>query len=68
MSNLTPSNFSHSQFFMSNLLTLKFTASLELTNKWHLSALIFNKLFSKHSNKAFHAFFKDVITPLMLPE
>ena len=48
---------------MSYSLTLKFTASLELTNKWHLSALLFRKLFLNHSSNAFDAFSKD--TPLM---
>ena len=64
-SNLTSSNFSRSLFFMSNSLTLKFTASLELTNKWHLSTLPFNKLFLNYSRKTFEAFPKYVITPLM---
>ena len=50
---------------MSYSLTLKFTASLELTNKLYMSALPFNKLFSNYSNKTFDAFSKDVITPLM---
>ena len=40
-------------------------ASLELTNKWHFSALLFNKLFSNYSNKCFDAFSKDAITPKM---
>ena len=64
-SNMTPSNFSHSLFFISYSLTLKLTASLKLNNKWHLSALFFNNLFSNYSNKAFDAFSKDAITPLM---
>ena len=50
---------------MSHLLILTFTASLERINKWYLSALPFNKLFSNHSNRAFDAFSKDAITPLM---
>ena len=40
-------------------------ASLKVTNKLNFSALIFNKLFSNHSNKAFDAFSKDGITLLM---
>ena len=52
-------------YFLPYSLTLILTASLELTNKWHLWALLFNKLFSNHSNKAFDAFSKDVITTLM---
>ena len=58
-------NFSHLLICMSYSLTLLLMASLELTNKWHLSALLFNKLFSNHSNKAFDAFSKDPVTPLM---
>ena len=46
-------------------LTLILAKSLELTNKLHLSALIFNKLFSSNSNKDYDAFSKDAITPLI---
>ena len=40
-------------------------ASLELTNKYHLSTLLSNKLFSNHSDRAFNSFSKDAITPLI---
>ena len=43
---------SHIYYFLCHIhLLLKYTASLELTNKWHLSALLFSKLFSNHLNK-----------------
>ena len=50
---------------MSYSVTLILVASLKVTNKLNFSALLFNKLFSNHSNKAFDAFSKDVITLLM---
>ena len=50
---------------MSYLVTHILTASLELTDKFHLSALLFNKLFWNHSSKTFDAFSKDAIIPLM---
>ena len=62
LSNLTPSNISHSLFFISYSLTLILTALLKLTNKWHMPALLFNKLFSNPSNKTSDAFSKDAIT------
>ena len=65
MSNLTASNFSNSLIFMSHSFTLVLTTSLELTNKWHLSALSFNKLFLNHSGNAFDVFSKVAITPLI---
>ena len=34
---------------------------------WYLPALLYNKLFSNHSNKAFDAFSKDAIITLMSP-
>ena len=51
-----------SDIFMSYSVTLILTASLELTNE--RSALLFNKLFSNHSDKAFDAFSKDAYTAL----
>ena len=50
---------------MSYSLTLILMVSLNVANKLHFSALLFSKLFSNHSNKAFDAFSKDAITLLM---
>lgn len=63
LSNLKPSNFSHSLFFMLFSLTLILTASLELTNKLHFSELLFNKLLSNHSKflMLFHWMLLDTI-------
>ena len=52
-------------YFYAYSLTLMLTTSLEVANKWHLSALLFNKLFSNHSNKTFDVFYKDAVTPLI---
>ena len=70
VSNMTPILLivSRIDFFLhhySSTLILAF--SLELTNRWHLSALLFKRLFLNYSNEAFDDFSKDVITPLILP-
>ena len=64
--NLTPSNFSHSLFFMSYSNNLILMVPLELTSKLHLSASLFNKLFANHTNKAFEFFSKTAILMLFL--
>ena len=46
--------------------TLMLTLSYVITNKWHLSALLFKSLFWNHSNKAFGACSKAVLESLML--
>ena len=51
---------------MSKFLIFILEVLFVLTNKWHLSALIFIKLSLNHLNKIYEASSKDWITPSVL--
>ena len=59
LSNLTPSSFSYSLFFISYSLTLMFMFLLELTKMSYLSELFFKRLSLNHVNRALDVSFKN---------
>ena len=65
--NLIPNSLSYSLFVTSHSLTLKLTFSLEWTNRWHSSGLVFRRLFLNHLNKDLADFSEDFIRFLISP-
>ena len=61
LSNFTLNSFSASLLLILNLSTFILILSFVLTSKWHLSALLFKRLFSNNSNKPLDACWRDVI-------
>ena len=65
-SHFTPNSFSVSLLSVLKPSTYILTLSFVLTNKWHLSRLLFKRLFLTHANKSWDTYSRDVIRLSML--
>ena len=64
LSNLTPHSFSQWLFFISKVSTLILTVLFVLTNKWHLSELLFITLSLNHLNNLVEVSSTVLTTPV----